>query len=79
MIEPGGFFKAEHQVHILHRLSGGTFYQIVDDDKHDDSIPVPRAVNTDTAGIGAPHTSRFRVTASGHYVNEGFAAKTRFV
>lgn len=28
--QSGGFIQAQHNVHVLHRLSGSAFYQVVD-------------------------------------------------
>ena len=43
-LQSAGLFEAEHDIHVLNRLAGGTLDQVVDDRQHHHSPVAGRAV-----------------------------------
>ena len=64
-IKPGGLVESEHEVQVLHRLSGGSFHQIVDAADHHQPLAViaERAVNV--AKVGAIDEPQFAAGCPG--------------
>src|SRR5215813_2216812 len=77
--EADGLLDAEHDVHVLNRLTGGTLHEVVDDREHDERVAVPRPVNGDAAGVGRAHRARVRMAARRHDVDERLACEALLV
>src|SRR5882724_2815796 len=66
--------ESKHDIHILHRLSRSALRQFIDHRDHDKHVCPVRAMDCDTAGIGAPHRARIRFTSAREDVDERLAA-----
>src|SRR4051794_14427548 len=60
LLQPRGFRKSEHQVHVLDRLTGRALYQIVERRKHDRPILDAVGDDADLNIVGAAYVLRLR-------------------
>lgn len=65
-----GFFPAIHDVHVLHRLTGGAFDQVVDGGDEDDVPFIPSFEYADMALIDAPYRVGGRRLARPQHMHE---------
>ena len=66
--------QTAHQVHVLHRLTGGAFHQIVDYRQNDDRVTALRTMDGNTAGIGSAHRTCLWMTARRQHIYKRFIA-----
>ena len=67
-----GFINSNHKVHILHRLPGCAFDQIIFDRQYNNSVSVLRSVYGDAAYVRPTNRPGIRETVERHYVDERF-------
>src|SRR5262249_41923502 len=70
LLKPHDFREAEHEVHVLHRLPGGTLDQVVEGGADDGAAFDAVRYNADEGHVRAAHVAALRHLAEWEHVDE---------